>query len=182
MQILLTAFEPFSGNTTNITQLVMNELPEQIGPHYLHKVVLPVSFKRAPVALHEAIEQVQPDMVIMLGQCKEGEKIRLERFAHNMMDSQMGDNDHYCPLEKEIYPSAPVALTTTISPSLNTMAQSISTAHLPVMTSSSAGLYVCNRVYYEALYSHQTALFVHVPKNMEVDMATRVLSLLVQNL
>lgn len=182
MHILLTAFEPFGGNTTNITQEVIHELPEQIGENHLHKIVLPVSFKHAPIALHEAIEQIQPDMVIMLGQCKEGEKIRLERFAHNMMDSQMGDNDHYCPSEEIIYTNTPTALKTTIGRPLNAIRQVLEDTDWPVSVSSSAGLYVCNRVYYEALYLNQKALFVHIPKNIGLYVATKTIYFLVQNL
>jgi len=182
MNILLTAFEPFGGNASNITQEVIKMLPEQIGKHLLNKVVLPVSFRRAPVVLREAIEQKKPDFVLMLGQCKDSETIRLERYAHNMMDSQMGDNDHYCPSEEIIYQEVPNALMATIGRPLGSLSKVLQDDGLPVTVSSSAGLYVCNRVYYEALYLGQKSLFVHVPKNMDCCLAAKTISILIQNL
>jgi len=182
MNILLTAFEPFGGNTTNITQEVIKALPEQIGENTLHKVVLPVSFHRVPVVLRQAIEQLKPDFVLMLGQCKDSDTIRLERYAHNMMDSQMGDNDHYCPTEEIIYPKTPNALMATTPRPLRTLSKALQDEGCPVTISTSAGLYVCNRVYYEALYLGQKALFVHIPKNMDIAMAAKTISFLIQNL
>ncbi len=182
MHILLTAFEPFGGNSTNITQEVIQALPEQIGEHLLHKRVLLVSFQRAPRVLREAIEQQRPDFTLMLGQCGEGEKIRLERYAHNMMDSRLGDNDHDCPTEEIIYPEASAAMMTTIGQSLHALCASLENEGLPVTVSTSAGLYVCNRVYYEALYLGQKALFVHIPKNLDLDQVIKTLYSLIHQL
>jgi len=182
MNILLTAFEPFGGNATNITQEVIQELPEQIGEHLLNKLVLPVSFRRAPQVLRKAIEQQKPDFVLMLGQCKDSDTIRLERYAHNMMDSRLGDNDQYCPTEEIIYQGAPNALMATIGRPLGSLSITVKDADCPVSVSTSAGLYVCNRVYYEALYLGQKALFVHVPKNMDCCLAVKIVNCLVQNL
>lgn len=182
MHILLTAFEPFGSNVTNITQEVLNELPEQIGENHLHKIVLPVSFAQAPIVLCEAIERLNPDCVLMLGQCKEGEKIRLERYAHNMMDSQMGDNDHYCPNEEIIYPHSPTALMTTIGQPLKTIEKTLTRADRPVTITTSAGLYVCNRVYYEALYLNQKALFIHIPKTIGLYVAGKTLLHLIRTI
>ena len=109
MHILLTAFEPFGGEETNITQSVLSLLPDSIADWALEKVCLPVSFKRAPIVLREAIATYTPDLVIMLGQCPAGENIRLERFAVNMMDSTKGDNDGYIPNEETIYVHQPLA-------------------------------------------------------------------------
>ena len=171
MRVLVTAFDPFGGAETNITQSVFSLLPDSIADWAVEKVCLPVSFKRAPIMLREAIATFSPDFVIMLGQCPAGENIRLERFAINMMDSTKGDNDGYTPNEETIYPHQPLALQTPFS--VKTLAISCAETGLPVVVSNSAGLYVCNRVYYEALYLHQRAIFVHVPKNMERIIALR---------
>lgn len=103
MCILITAFEPFGGAETNITQSILSLLPDSFADWAIEKVCLPVSFKRAPIVLREAIATYSPDLVIMLGQCPAGENIRLERFAINMMDSSKADNDGYIPNEETIY-------------------------------------------------------------------------------
>ena len=173
-KILITAFEPFGGITTNITQDVLSALPCNIGKAEVIKHCLPVSFQRAPIALREIITEHNPDMLLLLGQCPTGENIRLERFDINMMDSQRADNDGYCPSEEQIYPDAPLAYRTPID--IKTIAHDLQEEKLPAVLSNSAGLYVCNRVYYEALHLKQNALFVHVPKGYDVDIAILLIS------
>ena len=173
MRILITAFEPFGGAETNITQSVLSLLPDSLADWAIEKVCLPVSFKRAPIMLREAIATYSPDLVIMLGQCPAGENIRLERFAMNMMDSQRADNDGYCPSEEQIYPDAPLAYRTPIN--IKTIANQLQEQQ-PVAISNSAGLYVCNRVYYEALHLQQRATFIHIPKNFATQLATDIIT------
>ena len=173
MRILITAFEPFGGSDTNITQKIISLLPAQVGNKEILTTCLPVSFQRAPIILQELIAQYQPDMLLLLGQCPEGEYIRLERFAMNMMDSQKADNDGYCPSEQVIYSNAPLAYRTPIN--IKTIAHHLQEEKLPVVVSNSAGLYVCNRVYYEALHLQQNALFVHIPKNFDRNTAAGVI-------
>ena len=170
--ILITAFEPFGDSLTNITQDILSALPSNIGKAEVIKQCLPVSFERAPIALREIITEHNPDMLLLLGQCSTGENIRLERFAMNMMDSQKADNDNYCPSEKVIYSNAPLAYRTPIN--IKTIAHTLQDKKFPVVLSNSAGLYVCNRVYYEALHLQQNALFVHIPKNFDIKAATIV--------
>ena len=180
MIVLITAFEPFGGAETNITQSVLSLLPDSIADWAIEKVCLPVSFKRAPIVLREAIATYSPDLIIMLGQCPAGENIRLERFAINMMDSTKGDNDGYIPSEETIYAGQTIALQT---PLPIKELERFCTDHVqPVQVSNSAGLYVCNRVYYEALYLHQQAIFMHVPKNMDLTLAQQTIAQIMKNL
>ena len=180
MRILITAFEPFGGADSNITQSVLSLLPDSIADWAIEKVCLPVSFKRAPIVLREAIATFSPNLVIMLGQCPSGENIRLERFAINMMDSTKGDNDGYIPNKETIYAHEPLSLQTPLP--IKELEWFCTDNVQPVQVSNSAGLYVCNRVYYEALHLHQRAIFVHVPKNMERIIALRVLEYLLPKL
>ena len=172
MRILITGFEPFGGSDTNITQEIISQLPAQVGNKEILTTCLPVSFQRAPIILQELIAQYQPDLILLLGQCLDGENIRLERFAMNMMDSQKADNDGYCLSEEQIYPDAPLAYRTPID--IKTITHRLQEERHPIVVSNSAGLYVCNRVYYEALHLQQNALFVHIPKNFDIKAATIV--------
>ena len=180
MLILVTAFEPFGGSPTNITQDVLTALPCNMGKAEILKQCLPVSFQRAPIMLREAIATYSPDLIIMLGQCPAGENIRLERFAINMMDSTKGDNDGYIPSEETIYANQPLALQTPLP--IRGVERFCADNVQPVQVSNSAGLYVCNRVYYEALYLHQQAIFMHVPKNMDLTLAQQTIAQIMKNL
>ena len=174
MRILITGFEPFGGSDTNITQEIISQLPAQIGNREIVTLYLPVSFQRAPIVLRQAIVLHQPDLILLLGQCPAGESIRFERFAMNMMDAKNPDNDGYCPSEEQIYPDAPLAYRTTFH--IKTIANHLQEEQLPVAISNSAGLYVCNRVYYEALHLQQKAIFIHIPKNFPTEQAAHIIA------
>ena len=176
MRILITGFEPFGGSDTNITQEIISQLPAQIGNREIVTICLPVSFQRAPVALQQAIAQHQPDMILLLGQCPASESIRLERFAMNMMDAKNPDNDGYTPSEETIYLKAPLAYHSPIN--IKTIVHHLQEKELPAVVSNSAGLYVCNRVYYEALHLQRKALFVHIPKNFDISKSFQSIQLL----
>ncbi len=167
-KILLTAFEPFGANDTNISQRMLDAIQADVT-----KLLLPVSFRRAPEVLNEAIKQFQPEVIISMGQAAEGDKIRLERLAINMMDSAKGDNDGYIPDEEIICPEAPLALKTALP--VKPLCADCINAGLPTMVSNSAGLYVCNRIYWEALRYTEKALFVHLPKNMDESIARQTI-------
>ena len=173
MRILVTAFEPFDGNDTNISQRVLDAILADIA-----KLLLPVSFRRAPEVLNEAIEQFLPEVIISMGQAAEGDKIRLERLAINIMDSAKGDNDGYFPDEEIICNEAPLALKTAL-PVKQLCADCIN-AGLPTIVSNSAGLYVCNRIYFEALRCTTNSLFVHIPKDMDVETAKQTINQLIK--
>ena len=173
VRILVTAFEPFGGSDTNISQRVLDAILADVA-----KLLLPVSFRRAPEVLNEAIEQFQPDVIIAMGQAAECDKIRLERLAINMMDSAKGDNDGCIPNEELICPEAPLALKTSL-PVKQLCADCIN-AGLPTKVSNSAGLYVCNRIYFEALRHTTNSLFVHIPKDMDVETAKQTINQLIK--
>ena len=178
MRVLVTAFEPFGGSDANITQELISLLPAKVGNREIVTTCLPVSFQRAPIALRQAIAKHQPDFILLLGQCPAGENIRLERFAINMMDSTKADNDGYIPNEETIYPHQPLALQT---PLPIKELERFCTDHVQsVQVSNSAGLYLCNRVYYEALHMQQNALFVHIPKNFDIKTAITVIQNVIQ--
>lgn len=127
---------------------------------------LPVSFYRVADVLKTKVEQHTPDLVIMLGQSAIADRIKLERVALNIMDSAMGDNDGVKPDEEPIDKSGAAALFTSLP--IKKLRSAIETKGINVKISNSAGLYVCNRAYYEALRMCKErvvmqAIFVHLP-------------------
>lgn len=169
MKILITGFEPFGGSATNSSWEVASAVSRVHIPKISIKVKqLPVSFGRVAAVLKDAISEVSPDVLIMLGQSGQSECIRIERIAINMMDALNPDNDGYIPDEEVIHPDGPSALFSTL-PLKSLRNQLVAQGH-NVKISNSAGLYVCNRTYYEALYHLSSqglatrAVFVHLPK------------------
>jgi pyroglutamyl-peptidase len=166
-KLLITGFEPFGDYPENSSWEVAREVAS-FGVLSVDVVAecLPVSFVGAPEALRKAVVSHSPDLVIMLGQSASSHSIRLERVALNMMDSKMGDNDGYRPSEEPIDRCYEAALFTSLP--IKTLCSAIESKGIDVKISNSAGLYVCNRVYYEALRmcrerDGMEVIFVHLP-------------------
>ena len=167
-KILLTGFEPFGGYSENSSWEVAQRVASygvEMSAVEVVAVQLPVSFARVGEVLRSAIELHTPDLVIMLGQTTATDCVRLERVALNMMDSVMGDNDGSKPDEEPIYEGEESALFTSLP--IKRLRSAIEAQGIAVKISNSAGLYVCNRTYYEALRQCKEramqAIFVHLP-------------------
>lgn len=165
-RILITGFEPFGEYHENSSWEVARRVTScsVVGTEVAAEQ-LPVSFARVGKALRSAVELHTPDLLIMLGQSAVADRIKLERVALNMMDSAMGDNDGVKPDEEPIYKGEESALFTLLP--IKRLRSAIEAKGINVKISNSAGLYVCNRAYYEALRlckeRAMQAIFVHLP-------------------
>ena len=167
MKILITGFEPFGSNNENSSWVVANKVATQntFGIDIALEL-MPVSFRSVAKTLRTAVTRHNPDLLIMLGQAGSSDKVRLERIAINMMDARNADNDGFIPDEEPINTETPVALFTNTD--IKLLYNAISEQGIPVKLSNSCGLYVCNRIYYEALMlcnerKNMKAIFVHLP-------------------
>jgi len=172
MTVLVTGFEPFGGSVTNSSREVASAVAcIHVSGVILEARLLPVSFGRVRNVLKGVIAEVSPDILIMLGQSGKSDCIKIERIAINMMDSSKPDNDGYVPDEESIHPDGPSALFSTL-PLKSLYKELVALGH-KVKISNSAGLYVCNTTYYEALHHISSqrlatrAVFVHLPKISE---------------
>lgn len=167
MKILITGFEPFGSNNENSSWVVANKVATQntFGIDIALEL-MPVSFRSVAKTLRTAVTRHNPDLLIMLGQAGSSDKVRLERIAINMMDASNADNDGFIPDEEPINTETPVALFTNTD--IKQLYNAIAEQSIPVKISNSCGLYVCNRIYYEALMlcneiNKMKAIFVHLP-------------------
>ncbi len=167
MRVLLTGFEPFGNYKENSSWAVAEKVTacSVVEAEVIAKR-LPVSFAGVGIALRRAVEECHPDVIIMLGQAAGIDYIKLERIAINMMDATTPDNDGYLPDEEPISATGAAALFTNTD--IKDLRRVVEELGIPVKVSNSAGLYVCNRTYYEALRLcnerlGMKALFVHLP-------------------
>ena len=165
MRILLTGFEPF-GNYKENSSWAVAEKVAALGFEGVSVTRLPVTFAGVAAALRKAVEEHCPDAIVMLGQSAGIDYVKLERVAINMMDSASADNDGYLPDEEPIYPGGEAALFTNTN--IKELCRAVEEQGIAAKVSNSAGLYVCNRLYYEALQlckknRGMKALFVHLP-------------------
>ena len=166
-RVLLTGFEPFGKYNENSSWAVAEKVAAcgVVGAEVMVKR-LPVSFAGVGTALRRAVEECHPDVIIMLGQCAGVDYIKLERIAINMMDATTPDNDGYLPDEEPICADGAATLFTNTD--IKELRGAVEEQGIPAKVSNSAGLYVCNRTYYEALRlcnerPGMKALFVHLP-------------------
>lgn len=169
MRFLVTGFEPFGGETVNSSQETVKAVTcDEFGDIEVVTDILPVSFNRVEKTLCGLIDEKDPDVVIMLGQSGLSDCIKIERVALNLMDSVNGDNDGYTPDEETICLDAPPAYFTQLP--VKKLRDCLIQTGIPAKTSSSAGLYVCNRTYFAALHHiastgrNTKAVFIHLPK------------------
>lgn len=190
MRILLTGFEPFGGSDINSSW----EAASRIGTLSLagtEMVVrqLPVSFRRVGNVIKELLEEIQPDVIVMLGQRSSSTSIDIERIAVNLMDSKNSDNDGYIPNETPIYSDSPLAYSSNLP--VKSLRDCLTANGIEAKVSNSAGLYVCNCTYYEVLRTIEhnnlktKAVFVHVPKisdSIDVEHLTNAVTTIIKNI
>jgi pyroglutamyl-peptidase len=190
MKIILTGFEPFGGSEVNSsweTAVRVGQLaPKEV---CVESLLLPVSFVRAGKMIREALREKRTDVLIMLGQRGKGESIDIERIAINMMDVSNPDNDGYHPQERTIVDEGEAAYFSNLP--VKTLRDALLQKGIPARVSNSAGLYVCNSTYYNALNEiydqglSTKVVFVHLPKisaDFSVELLTESVDTIIQTI
>jgi pyroglutamyl-peptidase len=166
MKLLLTAFDPFGGDTVNPAQEAVKLVPEKIDAVDIVKLEVPTVFRKSIDKLAAAIEQEKPDVVLCVGQAGGRFDVTPERVAINVDDARIPDNEGNQPVGT-IYDDGPAAYFATLP--IKAMVKAIRDAGLPSSVSNSAGTFVCNHIMYGLLYHldkhfpHIRGGFIHVP-------------------
>ena len=166
-KILVTGFQPFGGETMNPAWEAVRRLPDTIAGASVTKVEIPVVFGKGPEAVDKAIDEVQPDLVLCVGQAGGRAKITPEFVGINYADARIPDNDGNQPVAERIAADGPDAYFATLP--VKAMVQAMAEAGVPAEVSYTAGTYVCNDVMYSLLHTLATKHpgvrggFLHVP-------------------
>ncbi|MDD7364355.1 MAG: pyroglutamyl-peptidase I [Olsenella sp.] len=166
-KILVTGFQPFGGESMNPAWEAVKRLPDTIGDATVTKVEVPVVFGRGPEAVERAVEEVEPDLVLCVGQAGGRAKITPEFVGINYADARIPDNDGCQPIAERIVDGGPDAYFATLP--VKAMVQAMQKAGVPAEVSYTAGTYVCNDVMYSLLHTLATRHpgvrggFLHVP-------------------
>ncbi|HJW47149.1 MAG TPA: pyroglutamyl-peptidase I [Lysobacter sp.] len=155
--VLLTGFEPFGGECVNPSWEAVRVLEgERIAGHTVATCQLPVAFGHSLAVLRAALEEVEPALVICVGQAGGRAQLSLERVAINVDDARIPDNDGACPIDAAIATDGPAAYFTTLP--IKAMLAALRDAGFPAEVSQTAGTYVCNHVFYGLMHALR-----HVP-------------------
>lgn len=159
MRLLIYGFGPYREFRDNVTEKILRRLPRQSGRK---KIVFPVRFHKGQFLT--AIKQHRPDVILGLGQCADGRRLRIEAQAANRRRNSRAEK------AKPILQGGPRRLRTNLKLALGGQGRS----------SSKAGEYVCNYSMYvilDFIKRHQLPIrfgFIHVPHRYDYKKAIRL--------
>ncbi len=198
MKVLITGFDPFGGEKMNPAYEAVKLLPDVIDGKELVKREIPTVFGRAGDVLKAAIDEVNPDAVILVGQAGGRCAITIEKVAINYMEASIEDNDGNKPHAEAVVEGGPVGYFTSLP--ILSATDAMNAAGIPSSVSYSAGTYVCNYLFYTLKnYLEEKGMdipsgFVHVPycpeqtagkmnqASMPLEMIAKGLEILVKEL
>ncbi|MFH5835206.1 pyroglutamyl-peptidase I [Proteiniclasticum sp. C24MP] len=167
MKILVTAFDPFGGESINPALEAVKLMKDTIEGAEIVKLEIPTVFRKSIEKTKEAILKENPDVVLCVGQAGGRFEVTPERVAINVDDARIPDNENNQPIDVPIYEDGEPAYFATLP--VKAMVEAIRNEGLPSSLSNSAGTFVCNHIMYGVLYTIDKmkkdirAGFVHVP-------------------
>ena len=164
-KLLITGFDPFGGASINPAWEAVKLLPDQVGDFEITKLEIPTVFGLAAETVIAKAKEVQPDVILCIGQAGGRAAVTPERIAVNIRDARITDNAGNQPIGEFIAPDGPAAYFATVP--VKEMAAAICAADLPGTVSNSAGAFVCNDTLYSLLHRYADTNvkigFIHVP-------------------
>ena len=167
-KILITGFEPFGGELINPALVAVNKLDGKIvhGCEIVTRT-LPVVWQKSIQALRQAIDEVNPIVVITVGQAGGRPDITIERVAVNIDDYRIPDNEGNQPIDEPIVAGGPVGYLSTLP--LKNAVIDMRAKGIPASVSNTAGTFVCNHLFYGLMHHLNASAnfcrggFVHIP-------------------
>jgi pyroglutamyl-peptidase len=166
-RILLTGFTPFGNDNINPSWEAVRELDgRHIGGHYVVSRLLPTAFADSQRELALAVDDVQPSILLGVGQAGGRSRLSIERVAINVQDARIPDNTGDQPIDDAIIAGGPAAYFSTLP--IKAMLKALLAEGLPAEISNTAGTFVCNHVAYLMLHLATSrrdlrAGFIHIP-------------------
>ena len=164
-KLLITGFDPFDGASINPAWEAVKLLPDQVGDFEITKLEIPTVFGLAAETVIAKAKEVQPDVILCVGQAGGRAAVTPERIAVNIRDARITDNAGNQPIGEFVASDGPAAYFATVP--VMEIAAAICAIDLPGTVSNSAGAFVCNDTLYSLLHHYSgTDMkigFIHVP-------------------
>lgn len=167
MKVLVTGFDPFGGEPINPAWEAVKAMKDTIAGAEIVKMQIPTVVGKSIEKIHQKMKELQPDLIISVGQAGGRFGVTPERVAINVTDARIPDNEGNQPIDEPIFPDGPAAYFSNLP--VKAMVQAIKDAGYPSVLSNSAGTYICNHVMYGILYYIEKEFpnvrggFIHVP-------------------
>ncbi|MDA1679116.1 pyroglutamyl-peptidase I [Bacillus cereus group sp. TH152-1LC] len=166
--VLLTGFDPFGGESINPAWEVAKSLHEKtIGEYKIISKQVPTVFHKSIQVLKEYIEELNPEMIICIGQAGGRSDITIERVAINVDDARIADNEGNQPVDVPVVEEGPAAYWSTLP--MKAIVKKLQEEGIPASVSQTAGTFVCNHLFYglmHELVKHDKEIkggFIHIP-------------------
>ncbi|WML43958.1 pyroglutamyl-peptidase I [Neobacillus sp. PS3-40] len=167
-KILVTGFDPFGGEPINPALEAVNLLSgKEISGYEVVTREIPTVFGKAIDSLTGAIDEINPAIVICVGQAGGRSTITPERIAINVDDASITDNENNQPIDEEIVQEGPAAYFSKLP--IKAMVKKMNENGIPASISNSAGTFVCNHIFYGLMNYLDTSKkdirggFIHIP-------------------
>lgn len=152
--VLVTGFGPYGVTPTNPAQLTAEALDgSTIAGATVVSRIVPGAYFESITAARQAIAEVCPDLVIMLGEYPGRSMLTVERIAQNINDCGrygLADTAGKVLVGEPTDPVGPVAYHATVP--VHTMVLGMRKAGVPADVSDAAGTFVCNHIMYGVLH------------------------------
>ena len=168
MRVLITGFDPFGGEKVNPALETVKQLDgvEIAGAEVVTREI-PTVRGKAIAALEKAIREVQPQIVIVVGQAGGRMEITPERIAINVDDFRIPDNEGNQVIDEAVVSEGPAAYWSTLP--IKKIVAELRKEGIPASVSNTAGTFVCNHTFYGLMHylqregSIRRGGFIHIP-------------------
>ncbi|MEM0966487.1 MAG: pyroglutamyl-peptidase I [Verrucomicrobiota bacterium] len=175
-KILLTGFEPYGHTPHNPAESVARALDGKTGRDFeIVSRIAPSSFFDCIRFVQDQISEINPAVVVMLGEYGGRSMITVERLAQNLNDATrygLEDNQGCAPQDEMTVPDGPVGYYSTLP--IRAMVKAMREGGIPADISDAAGTLCCNHLMYGILHYIQVnqlpirAGWIHLPPLPEV--------------
>lgn len=172
-RILMTGFDAFDGEPVNAAWEIVRAVAavEMPGVELMIRQI-PTVFCTSLLELKQAVDEVDPDVILCVGQAGGRSAISVERIGVNLDDARIPDNAGQQPRETPIVENGPAAYWSGLP--VRDLVNHLRSAGIPAEESWSAGNFVCNHVFYGLMHTLAQASasdrkrqpiggFIHVP-------------------
>ena len=165
--VLITGFDAFGGAAVNpaleaVKQLEGHKLSDNA---VIKTIEVPTVRGKAIDVVASAIDEIKPDVVLLIGQASGRNAIMPERVAINIDDFRIPDNEGNQVIDEPVVADGPDAYFTQLP--IKAMVSAMRESGIPAAVSNTAGTFVCNHLFYGVMHhlrdSQVKADFIHIP-------------------
>jgi len=170
-KILLTGFEAYGHTAHNPAESVAHTLDgNKIGESEVVSRIVPNNFYECIEFVQSSIAEIEPEIVVMMGEYGGRATITVERIAQNLNDSTrygLEDNNGCALQGRMTVPDGPVAYYSTLP--IRAMVKAMRESGIPSDISDTPGTFCCNHLMYGVLHHIHTndlpmrAGWIHLP-------------------